>query len=168
MSAPGTVRRSTATRSDWETPVELVRIIEKHTGGQPFTLDGAASAENAKAPRYYTEEDDAFAQEPQFERIFINPPYGDLQPWIRLFARWAAHANEVVALLPANTDTEWFTTLWECADEIIFLQPRVQFIGSTSTNPNGSMVARFMPQSFPQWAKRRPIGPQVRSLRWRE
>lgn len=137
MSAPGMVRAAPNKRTDWATPQDLFDLLDRDWG---FTLDGAASAENAKCPRFYTEEDDAFQQEPTGEVIFCNPPYGaGLDKWIDLFRSWSRR-NAVIGLLPAATDTKWFAAAFDSADAIHFLIPRVQFVGTTSSNPSGSVV----------------------------
>ena len=41
---------------DWYTPEDFFKKIEEEYG--PFDLDPCASAENAKAPRFYTKDDD--------------------------------------------------------------------------------------------------------------
>lgn len=40
-----------------------------------FTIDACASDANALLPRYWTEADDAFAQDWRDERVFCNPPF---------------------------------------------------------------------------------------------
>lgn len=145
MSATGDVRRGPSSRDDWETPDNLFQLLHDEF---LFTLDAAANATNAKLATYLGPGgllDNAFSLPAPFdESVWVNPPYGrDLSRWIRLFQQWATEGSTVVALLPANTDTAWFRLVWDAAAEIRFLQGRVQFIGSTSSNPGGSMIAVF-------------------------
>jgi site-specific DNA-methyltransferase (adenine-specific) len=49
-----------AKRDDYETPRALFDELNKEFG---FTIDAAASASNAKLPRYWTKAEDALAQE---------------------------------------------------------------------------------------------------------
>jgi hypothetical protein len=78
------------------------------------------------AKRYFTQEDDG-ATQPWEGRVWMNPPYSDIWPWVR---RFAAHKNGV-ALLPC-AKSKWLNFIWELADavavgrnggEIVFVSP---------------------------------------------
>lgn len=147
MSAPGMVRAATKSRDDWETPAHVFEALHREFR---FDIDGAANGANAKLPTWLGPggiEEDAFRflpfSLPFGDTIFVNPPYGDLMPWVTLFKQWADVGATVVALLPANTDTRWFERLWVFADEIRFVKGRIQFVGTTSSNPGGSMVVVY-------------------------
>ena len=57
---------------EWATPPEVYDPLNREFG---FTLDVAATPENAKCPRYYTRNDDGLAQ-PWDGVCWMNPPYG--------------------------------------------------------------------------------------------
>ena len=144
MSAPGPNRaRALSSRTDWSTPDHVFMALHNEFR---FDIDGAASAENAKCATWLGPggiEEDAFDFVAFGDTIFVNPPYGNLMPWVELFKRWADAGATVVALLPANTDTKWFESVWLFADEIRFVKGRIQFVGTTSSNPGGSMVVVY-------------------------
>lgn len=73
-----------------------------------FSIDVAASAENAKLPRYFTEEVSGLEQSWAGERVYCNPPYSSIEPW--LIKAWAEDQTElIVMLLPANrTEQGWW------------------------------------------------------------
>ena len=72
-----------------------------------FTIDAAANAENARLPRFWTEEDDALSQSWAGERVWCNPPYSDIRPWVE--KAWEGGHDLVVMLLPANrTEQRWW------------------------------------------------------------
>ena len=68
----------------WQTPPYLFERLSAQYGG--FTIDLAASAENALCDRYYTKEDDALAQYWGGEVGFCNPPFDDIEPGCK--RRW--------------------------------------------------------------------------------
>lgn len=68
----------------------------------PFTLDAAAAPHNAKCSRYFTRADDGLEQSWAGERVWCNPPYSDIAPWVRkAHAEWLL-TDGIVMLLPAN------------------------------------------------------------------
>lgn len=75
-----------------------------------FTIDAAASEANALLPRFWTREHDAIAQSWGGERVWCNPPYSDLEPWVE--KAWTEMVDGtcalVVMLLPANRCEQGF------------------------------------------------------------
>jgi phage N-6-adenine-methyltransferase len=87
-----------------------------------FTIDAAASVANAKLPRFWTRDDDALTQNWRGERVWCNPPYSDIRPWVqKAWDEWQrpdlyACPASVVMLLPANrTEQRWWQDLVEPA-----------------------------------------------------
>jgi phage N-6-adenine-methyltransferase len=107
----------------WPTPQWLVDQLAEEFAPGGFDLDPAATAANAKAPRFYTAVDDGLAQ-PWTGRVFCNPPYGKTST-----PRWlakaraevdAGHAGLVVCLVPARVGTVWWR---ECeVDPAVFVR----------------------------------------------
>lgn len=112
-----------------------------------FTLDVAASPTNAKCNTYITLADDGLVQ-PWVGRIWCNPPYSDIEPWIdKAWTEWEDGRPEVIAmLLPANrTEQGWWQDLIEPYRDglgpdlkIEFLRGRMRFIrmGADTIGPN--------------------------------
>jgi phage N-6-adenine-methyltransferase len=72
-----------------------------------FTVDVVASAENAQCDRFYTVAENGLEQSWAGERVWCNPPYSDIEPWI--IKAHAEAAELVVMLLPANrTEQGWW------------------------------------------------------------
>lgn len=114
----------------WETPVELVRGIERHFGIK-FTLDVCATPENAKCEDFITEEQDAFSMDWATSGIcWLNPPYsrGQARKWLT-----KAHKENkergvlTVALVKADTSTKWWYELVAHSPNTIFISGRVKF-----------------------------------------
>lgn len=81
-------------------PVWFADLHARHR----FTIDAAASAENALLPRFWTRADDALEQSWKGERVWCNPPYSRLSPWV--LKAWRemrkGGCEIVIMLLPAN------------------------------------------------------------------
>jgi phage N-6-adenine-methyltransferase len=71
-----------------------------------FTVDAAANDANHLLPRYWTREDSGLQHPWHAERVWCNPPYSDIEPWVA-----KAHESRglAVLLLPANrTEQGWW------------------------------------------------------------
>lgn len=151
MSAPGPTRAATTTRDDWETPPALFAPLDREFR---FTLDAAASPENAKMGQYLmgpcaslSSCECGLCADWERQCVWCNPPYGGgLLLWCEKFAKASERGAIVVALLPANTDTAWFARVFQHAAELRFLRGRVNFVGSTSGNTGGNVVAIYRPR----------------------
>lgn len=107
-----------------------------------FSIDVAASAENAKLPRFYTAEVDGLAQDWSGERVWCNPPYSAIEPWVE--KAHGSGAALVVMLLPANrTEQGWWQRHVEpyrvAGDiDVEFLSGRIRFLkpGQIEVGPN--------------------------------
>jgi phage N-6-adenine-methyltransferase len=76
-----------------------------------FTLDAAASDDNALLPRHYTRANSGLLASWECERVFCNPPFSRLDAWLE--KAWQemtrGHCELVVMLLPANrTEQNWW------------------------------------------------------------
>lgn len=97
---------------DRGTDPEFIATLEARFG--KFTLDVAAAPHNAKAPTYYTRDDDGLAQ-PWTGRVWCNPPYSDCGAWVRkAWQEWNCGFDRrrpdlIVMLLPANrVEQKWW------------------------------------------------------------
>jgi phage N-6-adenine-methyltransferase len=108
-----------------------------------FTIDAAASTVNAKLPRYWTAHEDGLAQNWTGERVWCNPPYSNIEPWVIKAA--ARETDLAVLLLPANrTEQGWWQRHLEPIRDrpggprVEFLSGRMRFIapGAIRIGPN--------------------------------
>jgi phage N-6-adenine-methyltransferase len=118
------------------TPPDFFAACERVWG--PFTVDAAATCENALCERWCgvcSCSDDTHNM-PQngldhlgafgsSETAWINPPYSNILPWVEK----ALTAKRAVMLLPANTDTKWFSLIADHAIDVRFLRGRMTFTG---------------------------------------
>jgi phage N-6-adenine-methyltransferase len=100
-----------------------------------FNMDPCAALEDPRhvgAPSYYTKENDGLAQ-PWYGRVFMNPPYSDVAPWL---VKAAQHMAGGVSLVPASVESRvWREWVWPRAVRILLLAGRVRFC-----NPDGSVT----------------------------
>lgn len=138
------VRGALADVDDRATDWEDFRALDARFG---FTIDVAASARNAKLPRYWTAEDDGLAQPWAGERVWCNPPYSHPNLWRWVTKAWAETAAElIVMLVPANrTEQRWWQELVEPRRDRApytfrceFLPGRMRFVapGAVGIGPN--------------------------------
>ena len=126
----------------WATPQDL---FDKLNDEFHFTLDVAASPDNAKCTNYFTEEQDGLAQSWGGHTVWCNPPY------CRKTGLWVKKAYEehqrtgctVVMLLPSRTDVRWFHDYILGKAEIRFLRGRLKFGESKNSAPFPSIVVIY-------------------------
>ena len=90
------------------TPEDFAPLHERFR----FTIDAAASHTNARLPRYWTIDDNALEQPWARERVWCNPPYSNIETWVKkAWREWSGEwsAQSIVMLLPANrTEQGWW------------------------------------------------------------
>lgn len=126
------------------TPANLVAAIERRFGLLDFDL--AASADNAKAARYFTEQDNALSQNWSLGRsvrvAYLNPPFGDVTPWaekcceVRDLRRWT------LMLVPQGSPDWACDFVWGRA-YVLKLKGRVTFVGHQQGFPKDLMIAAY-------------------------
>lgn len=124
-------------RPDWETPDAFFAKLHSF---YRFDLDVAASAGNAKTPRFFTQQEDGLRQSWAGARVWCNPPYGrGLCAWIDKAITERQTAKLIVMLLPARTDTQWFHRAVATAKPV-FLKGRLRFKGASAPAPFPSLL----------------------------
>lgn len=126
----------------WETPQDF---FDKLNDEFHFTLDVAASPDNAKCANYFTEEQDGLVQSWGGHTVWCNPPY------CRKTGLWVKKAYEehqrtgctVVMLLPSRTDVRWFHDYILGKAEIRFIKGRLKFGGNKNSAPFPSIVVIY-------------------------
>lgn len=78
-----------------------------------FTVDACALPENAKLSRFWSPAEDGLAQCWNGERVWCNPPYSSIEPWVvkagEEVEAYGTRGVLVVMLLPANrTEQRWW------------------------------------------------------------
>jgi site-specific DNA-methyltransferase (adenine-specific) len=110
-----------------------------------FTIDLAASAQNAKCTRYYDSKIDSLSQSWKGEVGFLNPPYGrKVGTWVKkAYQESRQPSTVIVMLLYARTGTSWFHEYVLPFAEVRFLRGRLTFEGEDDSAPFDSLIAIF-------------------------
>ena len=114
---------------DWETPRVLFDALDLEFG---FTLDAAASDDNALCERYYTRRENGlwFNWDAQGGAVYCNPPYGqEIARWVQKCYEQSQMGMVVVMLIPARTDTSYWHNYVMRSAEIRFIRSRLRFGG---------------------------------------
>lgn len=92
---------------------ETMALCMRLAGVDGWDLDVAADEESHWADRWYGIADDGLKQ--RWEgRVWCNPPYSDIAPWVVKAWRAAPECDVIAMLLPANrTDQPWWQELVE-------------------------------------------------------
>ena len=132
----------TSESGEWETPDALFQTLHQR---YRFTVDAAASPENAKLPRFWTNDKDGLKQSWAEESVWCNPPYGRrVGLWVKKAHDERFSARCSVLLLPARTDTAWFHDyVLPGAWELFFLRGRVHFSNTKVGAPFPSILVVF-------------------------
>lgn len=139
-----------------------------------FSIDVAASPHNAKLDRFLSEKENGLTASWSFERVYCNPPYSDIAPWVE--KAWSERFAElIVMLLPANrTEQRWWQEGIEprrdrCGSplRVEFLPGRIRFLkaGQDKIGPNERPPLRVRPgdlEFFPSTVKYPSrLGPEI-------
>jgi phage N-6-adenine-methyltransferase len=127
---------------EWATPQYVFDMLNDEFH---FTLDAAASVENAKCEKFYTKENDGLKMPWGGEIVFCNPPYSQLRAWIQKARASLDFGATTVMLIPSRTDTAAFHNhIYKQPDtEIRFLRGRLKFGDAKAGAPFPSMVVIF-------------------------
>jgi len=126
---------------EWVTPQQ---VFDKLNEEFFFSLDAAATSENAKCQKYFTKEDNALFQQ-WFGNVWLNPPYSRCKDFVKKAYEEVLEGNckLVVLLIPSRTDTRWFHEYIYGQAEIRFIKGRLKFSDSKNAAPFPSMLVIF-------------------------
>lgn len=132
--------------NDYGTPEYVLVRVRVAFQGEGITLDPASSFEHNErvgAQRFLDRSQDGL-NEKWYGNVFVNPPYGRNQSlWVsKAFEEFKARRiKRCVLLLGSALHTEWFRPYWSFP--ICVVQPRIQFIGGSSSNSHDNIIVAF-------------------------
>ena len=134
-----------ATRQDYPTPPEFIQAVQQRLGDS-LNWDLAASPDNAKASRFFTESDDALTQKwPSGGWCWLNPPYANIRPWVQKAWEESRTGVQIVMLIPASVGSNWWMEWVTNKAYITFLNGRITFVGHTTVYPKDCALLLYAP-----------------------
>ncbi len=125
MNLKGCFSRET---DNWRTPTKIYRR---------FIEDGY------KDCFPYMAEYDEFERTYDHTKLFVNPPYSKLKLLPEWVKRQVQNGCEVVLLIPARTDTQYFHEMLELHPRVEFIKGRLHFNDSKNGAPFPSIYLIF-------------------------
>lgn len=144
------------------TPPEFLRAVERRFG--PIRFDLAATAENSVAGENYfgpgsKHGEDALGYSWLLPGVlYCNHPFGDSDIWTPKAREEGARGARVHMLMPAAVSSNWFRDNVYRHALVLFLNPRLRFVGHTADYPKDMALAVFGP-----W-----VAPGMDVWRWKE
>lgn len=156
-------------RQCWATPDKFVRWMASQVG--EFTLDPCAVRETSKAPNYYgppgyrpdraeTSTDpaptwigeDGLAQPWYDHRVWCNPGFSNVQPWLSKAMAESTDNGAHVFVLTHLSTAQWFRKFEPLCTKIWLPYPRINFAPpagiKAESNPRDSMIWEFSGGEF--------------------
>lgn len=146
-------------KNAWQTPKYVFNWLQRKFGW--FDLDGCASSENALCKEYIDSDFDFLTCsmrgfqnccEKENLKIYVNPPYSDVTPFLIRAKELRDAGHLVVILLNNDKSTQWYQNhIQGVANEVIdIVGGRIAFIHPVTGqeikgNSKGQMVVVFDP-----------------------
>lgn len=121
------------------TPREFLDAVERRFG--IITLDLAADETNRVCDQWISKETDSLSVPwTSSGLMWVNPPYGNIEPWVK---KCAKSFGRVALLAPASVGTNWFAYYVNRLAYVLFLRPRITFVGHKDPYPRDLMLAVY-------------------------
>lgn len=159
----------TSNDQTWNSPQNVVDRIRKFS---PIALDPCSnptSIVNADTEwRIERGEDGLTRPWPTKGLVYVNPPYDELERWAAKMAKESARGVEIIACIPARTDTKaWQDSIFPSCDAVCFWRGRMKFGAGRSSSSQTSMLIQPdsdlatgdntapFPSALPYWGRRK-------------
>ena len=117
----------------WSTPSDILAVFKDYRFYDPCPLHAKDGAFNSLWPTM----------------TFCNPPYSDIRGFVDwfVFSFQTGSCSDCWFLVPARTDTIWFSLLARYAIEFVFITGRLKFNDASNPAPFPSVLVHCGPQS---------------------
>ena len=131
-----------STKTDHLTPDSILELVRSVA---PIVLDPCTTKDNPTGAQYIRTPDcSPDGLETAWHEfnglVFVNPPYGRrkgqrCKEWVEKAINEYYQGAEIIMLLPARTDTQWFQRLFQCSIPILWIRGRLRFKGQANGAP---------------------------------
>jgi hypothetical protein len=152
------------------TPRDFLDAVEKRFG--KMTWDLAATSANAitRNGNYFgpdhcvTGRRDALINDwtKRTGNLWLNPEFGDIAPWVKkcaeldLMGRHSGRLARLFLLVPASVGSNWFHEFVFSRALVLFLSPRLTFVGHTQAYPKDLLLACYGFKPGFEWWRWKP------------
>lgn len=151
--SPAPRQKPGRSKQDYQTPPEFLTVVKGWLGIGEFAVDLAADSTNAAAAQYLTAADDAlsvpWAPLTAGGIGWLNPPFAHLRPWVEKARAEQAAGARLVMLVPAGVGSNWFRDHVHEQVLVIFLNGRLQFVGTPAPYPKDLLLLCYWPSAVP-------------------
>jgi phage N-6-adenine-methyltransferase len=131
---------------DVQTPANFIEAVERRFGR--IHLDLAATEENAQADLRWgpgSKVPDSLVEDwtKREGLLWLNPPYGDIEPWARKCATCRDRSGWLLFLVPASVGANWFHEHVVPNSHVLELRDRLTFVGSSQPYPKDLLLSCF-------------------------
>ena len=143
------------------TPQDLIGAVENRFGAITFDL-AASDADDALANQFFTPDDDSLSPRTRWPAsgvLWLNPPFGNVEPWVQRCARWVTDGSGLLCpapdsllllLVPASVDSNWWMRHVAGHARVLALNPRVKFKGHAQGFPKPLALCVYDPRFHTQ------------------
>lgn len=140
-------------KQDYGTPPEFLAAVKHRLRIPDFSIDLAASKENAVCSVWYDEEADSLHPDrpwdmPEGGWAWLNPPFSNITPWAAKAAKEAQRGAHIAMLIPASVGANWWRDWVEAYAYQSFLNGRITFVGETTPYPKDCALLLYTPWQF--------------------
>lgn len=139
-------------KQDYQTPPEFLEAVRNRLDDY-FIYDLAASSDNCVVYSYFDESMDSLKQdwtklrdadEPN-KWCWLNPPYGNIEPWVKKCAEESLKGAHIACLVPASVGANWWRDYVENDAYVLFLNGRLKFVGAKDYYPKDCALLLYTP-----------------------
>lgn len=126
------------------TPPEIIKAVINCMG--EISLDPCSNSHlepNVPAINHYTIDDDGLLATWQTPHLYMNPPYSEVGMWLKKLVQECDNGNveEAIALVKADTSTQWFQQIWANAVAVCFAHHRLAFLGESNDGNSATFAS---------------------------
>lgn len=132
----------------YQTPPEFLAAVKHKLDIVEFSIDLAADEQNTAADRWYDQEQNALVQPwGGFGGwAWLNPPFGDLAPWVqRAWVTSREQGAQVALLVPAGVGSNWWRDWVHQKARVLLLNGRITFVGQPTCYPKDCCLLLYGP-----------------------